>query len=187
MNNLHILRRDLKDWSIMPDTAEQSYWLKGMPLLIMRRYQLALTSCVARCRFGRLVLVAINHTELLWNAIQSSGAAWQRWFSVSRLTFHIIYFGLLCVHTGLWKRLVESCGGRGFWMLPSAPCHQYLPWSSACLCLKRKRGRVIPTFALLVNFFLPQSQKRLVTRARRHGGEPRCKALVKLRGESAVD
>lgn len=124
MNNLHILRRDLKDWSIMPDTAEQSYWLKGMPLLIMRRYQLALTSCVARCRFGRLVLVAINHTELLWNAIQSSGAAWQRWFSVSRLTFRIIYFGSPCVHTGLWKRLVKNrvvWGEEGFECSPVPP------------------------------------------------------------------
>lgn len=162
MNNLQILRRDLKDWSIMPDTAEQSYWLKGMPLLIMRRYQLALTSCVAWCRFGRLVLVAINHTELLWNAIPSSGAAWQRWFSVSRLTFHIIYFGSLCVHTGLWKRLVKSwvVWGKRVSNAPQCPLPPVSPVKLSMPLLEEKEREGYPYICLACDFFFSPGHRR---------------------------
>lgn len=34
-------------------------------------------------------------------------------FFVSRLTFLIIYFGLPCVHTRSWKRLVINRGVKG--------------------------------------------------------------------------
>lgn len=48
--------------------------------------------------------------------------------------------------------------------------------------LKRKRGRLSPPPLMIFSlFFPPQSQKRLVTRASRHNGEPRCKSLLKLR------
>lgn len=50
--NRHILKTDVKEWSIIRGRATQSQGLKGMPLLIRRPYHLALTSCEARWLFG---------------------------------------------------------------------------------------------------------------------------------------
>lgn len=114
-------------------------------------------------------------------------------FLVSRLTFLIIYFGLPCVRTRSWKMLVIKPRGEGEQRLecsPVAPCRQPLQSSPACLYLKRKRGRLSPPLPLLMisfSFFLPWSQRRLVTRVSRRRAEPHCKAPFQLRGESAVD
>lgn len=54
--------------------------------------------------------------------------------------------------------------------------HQRLPF-------EEEERKVFSTSAydFFLFFFPPQSQKRLVTRASRHNGEPRCKSLLKLR------
>lgn len=132
MNNRFFLGLTLKEWFIIQTPTEQSNWLKGMSLLITSHNQLALTSCVARCLFGGLFFWGvINHSQLLWNASQCSGTvwSWQRWFSVSKLTFLIIYFGLPCMHTESWKRLAKNRGlrGREARMLPCAPLQPPFP------------------------------------------------------------
>lgn len=72
-------------------------------------------------------------------------------------------------------------------MLPSVPLPPPFLMKLSMPLFEEEGSKVIPTFPLLVFFFLPQSQKRLVTRASRRSGELCCKALFKLRGESAVD
>lgn len=128
------------------------------------------------------------------SALEPLGLGRGHFFLVSRLTFLIIYFGLPCVRTRSWKMLVIKARGEGEQRLecsPVAPCRQPLQSCTACLYLKRKRGRLSPPFASAYDFFfpffLPWSQRRLVTRASRRRVEPHCKAPFQLRGESAVD
>lgn len=66
----------------------------------------------------------------------------------------------------------ETRGTEWVWMRPGAP-RQRLPF-------EEEEKEVFPTSAYEF-FFHPRSEKRLVTRASRHNGEPCCKSLLKPR------
>lgn len=72
-------------------------------------------------------------------------------------------------------------------MLPGSPLPPTSPVKLSMSLFEEVESEVIPTFALLMNFLLLRSQKRPTTRASSRSAEPSCKALFKLRGESAVD
>lgn len=115
--------------------------------------------------------------------------SWQRWFCVSTLTFLIICFGFPCMHTESGKKAARlktpNCRGDG---LPCAPLPPPFPEKLSVPPFEEERNEFFPFFTLpLPCLWIPQSQRRLVNRASRPGGETRCKALFKLRRESAAD
>lgn len=151
--NLRILRKSLKEWSIMQMRQTRATDSKGMSLLITSHDQLALTSCVAQCLFERLVFlgsnksltVAVECKLVLWNSLVLVEVLFCFWHSSLSLLARV---SCTLRRAKGWLK-AEDCGGEGLqWSSVFSHDHHFQQ-SSARLLSFRKGGKVSPTLALL--------------------------------------